>query len=187
MLKALEDVAETFKKPRVEHVPPGSRDTEGSIRRVFESGEEVPNLVERPPRDEWLMEIAHVVAQRSTCQRNQVGAVIALDGRILSIGYNGAPAGLPHCDHSSDPADASGCTNAVHAESNAIGFAAKYGVRIEGSTLYSSLTPCLPCAQLIINSGIKRVVANGSYRDPSGLHLLIRGHIMVNDERSIPT
>lgn len=184
--KALEAVAEALKKPHLGQLPPRARDRNEPIGSVSESSKEVHQVVERPSRDETLMEVAHVFAKRSTCSRAQVGAVIAVDGRILSTGYNGAPAGLPHCDHSFDPADASGCTTAVHAEANAIGFAAKYGMRTEGATLYTSLTPCLACAQLIINSGIVRVVANGSYRDPSGLHLLIRAHIMVLDERSDP-
>lgn len=112
---------------------------------------------------------AALVAERGTCNRAKVGVVIARDGRILSTGYNGAPSGMPHCHHSlnSDP-----CTTAVHAEANAIAFAARHGVALEGAELHTTLTPCQPCAQLIINAGIVRVISFQPYRDQSGLKLL---------------
>lgn len=145
------------------------------------------DLTERPTRDDTLLKVAHDFAERSTCSRAQVGVAIGLEGRVLVTGYNGAPAGMKHCDHSEDPEltlrgddrsipinpDASkGCQVSVHAEANAIAYAARFGIRLEGATLYSTYTPCLPCAQLIINSGIVRVLAVQAYRDPSGTKLL---------------
>lgn len=136
----------------------------------------------RPTRDVVLMEIAHVIAKRSTCSRAQVGALICTAGRILSTGYNGAPAGMAHCNHRYQPPDdPRGCNTAVHAEANAVAWAARYGVRTEGATLYSTLAPCLACAQLIINCGIKRVIFGTRYRDPAGFQLLAAvGIVMYN-------
>src|SRR4030095_11781168 len=127
----------------------------------------------RPTRETTLLEIAYTMSLRSTCSRAHVGAVIAKDGRILSTGYNGAPAGLPHCDHFCDCSLAGfdghhnddcnymrGCTTAVHAETNAIAFAARHGVGLEGAEMFTTHMPCVPCAQLIINAGLIRVFYN---------------------------
>lgn len=116
------------------------------------------------------MEIAQLVAQRSTCSRLQVGAIIARDFRIISSGYNGAPAGLMHCYH--DSKETSSCDTAVHAEINAILAAAKHGVGVDGADLYVTHFPCRACAQAIINSGIKRVYYAGDYRIMDGMKLL---------------
>jgi dCMP deaminase len=130
-------------------------------------------MMERPDRDEWLMRLVTVISTRGTCNRAQVGALVAREGRIISTGYVGAPAGLPHC---SDAGDAigpdGGCTRTVHAEANAIAFAARYGTSTEGSELYCTHSPCINCAKLIINSGIRRFVFEHQYRDASGLALL---------------
>ena len=147
----------------------------------------------RPTRDEMLMDMAEIVARRSTCSRASVGVVIARDGRPLVTGYNGAPAGMPHCNHYCDchldnPAqhelivtkDAHHaqcnslipCANAVHAEANAIAYAARWGITLEGAELFTTLVPCLPCAQVVINAGIHRVVYLADYRDVRGLDLL---------------
>lgn len=144
-------------------------------------------VADRPPMDETLMEVARVMARRSTCTRNSVGVVIALETRILTSGYNGAPSGLPHCDHTCDcelgvetdlkchtadcPAQRP-CETAVHAEANAIAFAARNGIALLGSTLYTTLEPCLKCAQLIINAGIWSVCAARRYRSSEGVDLL---------------
>lgn len=125
----------------------------------------------RITRDEMLMEIAKVVARRSTCNRAQVGAVIAQDGRIVSTGYAGAPSGLPHCGP--ETCDTSTpCTRTVHAEAGAISYAARSGIRLEGATLYCTHCPCIDCAKLIINTGIKRVIYDQAYRKTEGLELL---------------
>jgi len=126
---------------------------------------------DRIGRVEMLISIAGVIARRSTCSRLQVGAVLARDGRVLSTGYNGTPAGMRHCVHVDMRVP---CVEAVHAEANAIAFAAKYGVMTDDTTMYITDSPCLKCAQLIINAGIKQVVYDQPYRDQSGVDLLKR-------------
>lgn len=151
----------------------------------------------RPPIDETLINIAFVWEARSTCSRNHVGAVIALDGRTLGSGYNGAPAGLPHCEHGgttpaprritpasiklpvTSPMDR-GCKEAIHAEANALAYAARHGVSVLGATLYTTLSPCYACSQLIIAAGLARVVYARSYRDPAGIDLLKRAGLFVD-------
>lgn len=127
------------------------------------------------------MEIARVVSESGTCSRLQVGAVLVYARRIISIGYNGAPSGMPHCVHSgmayseSHP-ESKGCEIAVHAEANTIAFAAKNGISTEGSKLYVTDSPCVTCAKLLINAGIKEVIYGREYRDERGIgQLLIAG------------
>jgi dCMP deaminase len=127
---------------------------------------------ERPTREQMLMDIAEVASKRSTCSRANVGVVIAHEGRVLCLGYNGSPAGMPHCDHTYDPPDYPGCRVTVHAEANAIAFSAKHGIRLFGSELYTTFSPCLSCAQLIINAGIVRVYIKNEYRLRDGEILL---------------
>lgn len=134
----------------------------------------------RLSRDQMLMEVARVVAFRGTCTRAFIGAVIAKDGRIISSGYVGAPAGAPHCsDVGCEIGTHNGCIRTVHAESNAIAFAAKFGSSTDGATLYTTLSPCNDCAKLIINSGIKRVVYHNEYRDSRGLRMLEESGVEV--------
>ncbi len=141
----------------------------------------------RPTLDEYFMEIASVVAKRSTCLRQHVGAVIVKDKRILATGYNGAPSGLPHCydvgclrDEMSVPSgERQELCRGVHAEQNAIIQAAKFGISVDGGTLYSTHCPCITCAKIIINAGIKRVVYGKEYADKRGLELLREAGIDV--------
>ena len=128
--------------------------------------------MERPSRDHVLMEVANVFASRGTCGRARVGSAIARDGRVLATGYNGPPARLEHCSDSCMAQHIGGCSIAVHAESNAIAYAARYGISVDGATLYCTHLPCLNCAQLIINAGIIKVVYGQDYRDHSGIILL---------------
>lgn len=131
-------------------------------------------LHQRPTRQETLMRMAAVISLRGTCERASVGAVIAREGRIISTGYVGAPAGLPHCTEvGCQIGTHGGCVRTVHAEANAIAVAARFGVSTDSTELYCTHSPCLPCAQLIINAGIDRVVYEKEYRDRSGLDLLI--------------
>jgi dCMP deaminase len=126
---------------------------------------------ERLSRDATQLIIAQVIAERGTCRRKKVGAVLAKEGRILSTGYVGAPSGLPHCDESNcDPG--SPCRRTIHAEANTIAWAARNGVATEGSTLYTTLSPCIDCAKLIINAGIELVIYSELYRDPAPIDLL---------------
>jgi dCMP deaminase len=132
----------------------------------------------RPTMKSLLINTAQLMASRSTCPRSRVGTVIAREGRILSSGYNGAPAGMPHCvhppgasSHLYDP-DVRSCTVAVHAEANAIAYASRYGVALAGATMYCTTAPCVRCAQLIINAGLTGVMYRYAYRDPAGVNLL---------------
>lgn len=157
----------------------------------------------RPTIDSTLMKIATAWESRSTCSRNRVGVIIAKEGRTLGSGYNGAPAGMPHCNHPTmvsgsgqgyarrispvpeipvAPMDR-GCRIAIHAEANAIAYAARNGVAIEGATAYVTLSPCFSCAQLIIAAGLERVVFNRSYRDPAGTDLLRQAGLTVEQLR----
>lgn len=134
----------------------------------------------RLSRHDMLMEVACVIAKRGTCNRLAVGAVISRDGRVLSTGYNGPPSGLPHCDHDDRPASdptVPGCTDAVHAEANAIAFAARFGVAVENACMYVTHSPCSTCAKLTINAGLSRVYYQTPFRDVSGILLLTRAGV----------
>lgn len=150
-----------------------------------------------------LMDSAELWAKRSTCSRSQVGVVISAGNRILCTGYNGAPSGMKHCQHhmcdcltvrdntenykitSIDPihkewcATRKPCETAVHAEANAIAWAARHGISLDGAELFTTLSPCYKCAQLIIVAGIQTVYFGTEYRDTSGLELLATARLLV--------
>ena len=125
----------------------------------------------RPSWDEYFMEIAHVVAKRSNCIRRSVGAVIMKDNHILSAGYNGTPKGVKNCFAGGCPRCAGTVESGTHleeclcthAEQNAICQAACYGNSISGGTIYITISPCVTCAKLIINAGLREVVYGGDY------------------------
>jgi len=127
----------------------------------------------RPTWDEYFMEITELVSKRSTCLRRKVGAVIVQDKRILTTGYNGAPRGLPHCLEIGclreikkvSSGERQELCRGLHAEQNAIVQAALYGICIKGSVLYCTTQPCVTCAKMIVNSGIKRIVYKEKYPD----------------------
>jgi dCMP deaminase len=128
----------------------------------------------RPAFDQIFMNLALDLAKRSHCVKAQVGAVLTKDTRIISIGYNGPPAGTHNCDEEFPvdgcPRDTKGsCSLALHAEENAILYAAKNGSQLEGTTLYCTLSPCISCARLIFQSGIKKVYYHASYAQYKGL------------------
>ncbi|MGC8783765.1 MAG: deoxycytidylate deaminase [Armatimonadota bacterium] len=125
----------------------------------------------RPSWDEYFMRIAKEVATRATCPRRSVGAVIVLDRRILTTGYNGAPHGLAHCTEVGCKIVDGHCQRALHAEQNAILQAALNGVSTRGATVYVTCQPCNACAKMIINAGIERVVFEGDYPDPFAMEL----------------
>jgi len=143
--------------------------------------------VSRPSWDEYFMELAKVVAKRSTCIRQKVGAIIVKDKRILATGYNGAPSGMDHCldigclrEILKVPSgERQELCRGLHAEQNAIIQAAKFGICIEGSILYTTHCPCITCAKMIINAGIKKVVYGKEYADKRGLELLKEAGIEV--------
>ena len=122
--------------------------------------------------DEYFLEIMDTVAKRATCDRGRSGCVIVKDNRILATGYVGSPAGTKHCDEvghemhtiiHADGTQSMHCIRTAHAEQNAIVHAARTGIALEGGTLYCNMTPCYACAKMIINSGIKRVIARNYY------------------------
>jgi dCMP deaminase len=132
-----------------------------------------PQGTDRPSWDAYFSAIARTVATRATCSRLAVGAVLVKRKMILTTGYNGAPAGLRHCDHSTGGDMIGGhCARSTHAEQNAIVQAARHGISIEGATMYCSNNPCLTCAKLLINAGVKRVVYAEPYPDPQAVELL---------------
>ncbi len=134
----------------------------------------------RPSWDEYFMDIAKVVATRSTCLRRQVGAVIVKEKRMLTSGYNGAPKDLAHCGEVGCLRESQNIPSGqrhelcrgTHAEQNAIVQAALHGVAIEGATVYCTHQPCSSCTKMIINAGIRRIVFQNPYPDELGRSLI---------------
>ncbi|GMA64013.1 dCMP deaminase family protein [Alicyclobacillus fastidiosus] len=127
----------------------------------------------RPSWDEYFMMMARdVVAQRATCNRRKVGAVIVRNKRILTTGYNGSPPGMPHCTDVGCWEVDGHCIRTIHAEQNAIAQAALHGVSTDGATIYITAAPCVNCAKLLIASGISRVVYADEYTDSLGQQVL---------------
>ena len=141
----------------------------------------------RPTWDSYFMEITKLVASRSSCLRRSVGAVLVKDKRILATGYNGAPAGMKHCEEV-------GCLReklhvpsgqrhelcrGLHAEQNAIIQAARQGTEIVGSTLYCTTAQCSLCAKMLINAGVVRIVYEGSYPDERALEFFKEAGVKV--------
>jgi len=142
---------------------------------------------ERPSWDEYFMEIARIVASRSTCLRRHVGAIAVRDRRILATGYNGAPTGLAHCAEV-------GCLRAqrdvpsgerhelcrgLHAEQNVIVQAALHGISIRGATIYCTNHPCVLCAKMLVNAGVTEIVYAGEYPDDLASGILGEAGIKV--------
>ena len=127
----------------------------------------------RPGWDEYFLNLcSNGINARSTCDRGKVGCVITKDNRILVTGYAGAPPGLPHCDEVGhmmaktvwpDKSVSEHCIRTLHAEQNAIVQAARFGIALDGSTLYCTMTPCRTCAMIIISVGIKKEVCQKKY------------------------
>jgi len=127
----------------------------------------------KPSFDDIYMDLAVNLSKRSHCVKMKVGSVIAKDTRIVSLGYNGPPAGTHNCDevwpeNGCPRSEKGGCSLALHAEENAIIYASKNKVSLEGSTLYVTLSPCLPCARMIFSMGIKKVIYLNSYAEYKG-------------------
>ncbi|ADL08778.1 CMP/dCMP deaminase zinc-binding protein [Thermosediminibacter oceani DSM 16646] len=141
----------------------------------------------RPSWDDYFMEIAGVVAKRSTCLRRSVGAVVVLEKRILTTGYNGAPTGLSHCGDVGclreklriPPGERHELCRGLHAEQNAIIQAAIWGTSIKGATIYVTHQPCALCAKMLINAGIRRIVFKGEYPDNLALELLSEAGVEI--------
>ncbi len=127
---------------------------------------------ERPSWDEYFMNIAELVGSRGTCDRGRSGCVVVRDKRILVTGYVGSPIGLEHCDEighemhkvvHDDGSESEHCVRTIHAEQNALAQAARVGIAVDGATLYCHMVPCYTCAKILINAGIKKVVALKDY------------------------
>lgn len=127
--------------------------------------------MDRITKDELYMEAAKLLAKRSKCKRLQVGCVIIKDKRIISSGCNGIldlPGSVCWCEEGTKCGD----LNSIHAEANAIAFAAKEGLRIDGCTVFVTHSPCQSCAKLIVAAGIKQVIYLTAYRDATPLAYL---------------
>lgn len=134
----------------------------------------------RPGFDEYFMKIAEVVSERSTCARKRVGAVVAKDKHIIATGYNGAPRGLPHCTEVGCQIENNHCVRTTHAEQNAVIQCALHGVSSNGATLYSTASPCLICAKILVNAGIKRVVFKEKYGEQAAIELFDAADVEVD-------
>lgn len=152
----------------------------------------------RITREALFMGVAELMAMRGTCERLSVGAVLVLDNRIISSGYVGSPPGEPHCidEGCLIQPDKNGCQRTIHAETNAILFAAKVGTPTLNSHLYTTHSPCIRCSQNILTAGIVKVTYKVGYRDTQGLELLrsnlvevkqwpLKGIPIANDANSI--
>ena len=136
--------------------------------------------MKRPTWDEYFMKITMLVAERSTCMRRMVGAIIVNDKKIVSTGYNGAPKGLKHCLEIGCLREEMGIPSGerhelcrgAHAEQNAIIQAAGSGTNMDGATMYCTDSPCSTCTKMIINSGIRRLVLGKKYPDELGEKLI---------------
>ncbi len=137
--------------------------------------EKIKNIFECNRRlewDEYFMQIVHAVSKRATCDRGKTACIIVKNKRIIATGYVGSPIGLPHCDevghlyemrYDEQGNKTEHCIRTIHAEQNAIAQAAKYGISVDGATLYMKLEPCFWCAKQLINAGIKRIVCEKRY------------------------
>jgi dCMP deaminase len=146
----------------------------------------------RPGWDEYFIGIAQLVAQRSTCLRRKVGALVVKDRRILATGYNGTPSGIRHCGQV-------GCLReklkvpsgqrhelcrGLHAEQNVLLQASLHGVSLRESVMYVTNQPCIICAKMIINAGIREVVVAGSYPDSMAEQFLKEARVRLRRVRA---
>ncbi len=141
----------------------------------------------RPAWDEYFLSIAELVSKRSTCMRRKVGAVLVKQKRILATGYNGAPSNIKHCEKTGCLREKLGVPSGqrhelcrgLHAEQNSLLQAALHGVSVEGSKLYATSQPCIICAKMLINAGIKQLVISGPYPDKMAKEFLKEAGIEI--------
>ncbi|MBI1987086.1 MAG: dCMP deaminase family protein [Nitrospinae bacterium] len=139
----------------------------------------------RPDWDDYFMKITRLVAQRATCLRRQVGALLVKDHRILTTGYNGAPSGLRHCldigclrEKENVPSgQRHELCRALHAEQNAILQAALHGVSVKGAVLYCTHHPCSLCAKMLVNAGVTKIIYEKGYPDPLASEILVEARL----------
>ena len=143
--------------------------------------------MDRPSWDEYFMDIARLVARRSTCLRRQVGAVMVKEKNILATGYNGTPSGIRHCAETGclreqlkvPSGERHELCRGLHAEQNAIIQAARHGVNISGAILYCTNSPCIICTKMLINAGVRQVVYLDGYPDRLSLDMLREAGMVV--------
>ena len=141
----------------------------------------------RPTWDEYFLSIADLVSKRSTCLRRRVGAVLVRDRRILATGYNGAPSKIEHCSKAGcireklkiPSGERHELCRGLHGEQNAFLQAALHGTSLKDASLYSTTQPCIICAKMIINAGIKEIVIKGDYPDKMSKDLLREAKVKV--------
>jgi dCMP deaminase len=141
----------------------------------------------RPSWDEYFLEMSALVAKRSTCLRRRVGAVIVKEKRILATGYNGAPSGLKHCVEIGcirqqlkiPSGERHELCRALHAEQNALIQACLHGISVKDATLYATNQPCVICAKMLINAGIKEIVIADGYPDKMAMSFLEQAKIKI--------
>jgi len=141
----------------------------------------------RPSWDEYFLEIAALVKTRSTCLRRQVGAVFVRDRRMLATGYNGAPGGLKHCEEVGCIREREGVPSGerhelcrgIHAEQNAMLQAAHHGISLSDSILYCTNQPCVLCAKMLINAGVKKIIVLGGYPDELSKEMLKEAGVLI--------
>lgn len=141
----------------------------------------------RPSWDEYFLEMATLVAKRSTCLRRLVGAVLVKEKRILATGYNGAPSGLKHCIEIGcmrqklkiPSGERHELCRALHAEQNALIQSSLHGISVKGATLYATTQPCVICAKMLINAGIKEIVISHGYPDKLAMDFLKEAKIKI--------
>ncbi len=144
-------------------------------------------LDERPPWEKYFMDIAFLVAKRSTCLRRSVGAVLVKDKRLLATGYNGAPSGVRHCVETGclreklnvPSGEKHELCRGIHAEQNAIIQAALHGVSIKDAALFCTNLPCSICAKMIINAGIIKIYFHDGYSDSLSEDMLLEAGVEV--------
>ena len=143
--------------------------------------------IKRPSWDEYFMEIADVVRKRSTCLRRKVGALIVLNKRILATGYNGTVSGLTHCEDTDclreknkiPSGERHELCRGLHAEQNALLFAARSGEDMKGAVLYCTNQPCVVCAKMIIQSGINKIIYTGGYPDKLSMDMFKEAGVVL--------
>ena len=123
--------------------------------------------------DRYFMDVAIRTSQMSYAVRAKVGCILTYHNRIIATGWNGQPTGMDNvCEEKDENGNLKTLPTVIHAESNLISFCAKFGIKTDGATLYVSLSPCITCALLIIQTGIKRVVYNEEYRNIDAIKFL---------------
>lgn len=158
-------------------------------KRKTKTGPRTPN--KRPSWDDYFLGIAGLISKRSTCLRRRVGAVLVKDKHLLATGYNGAPSMIVHCSETGcireklriPSGERHELCRGLHAEQNAFLQAALHGTSLKGATLYSTTQPCIICAKMIINAGIREIIIKGAYPDKMARKFLDDAKIKIRTVR----